>query len=239
MNNPWFRMYSETAFDPKVQVLTEALQRRYVMALCLHCDGKLVNAPDDEIALALRITVEDWIETKNILIKRELFLDNLEPKGWKKRQYISDIKDPTAAERQKKYRERKRNATITSRPPEADTDTDTDTEKKEKPTPYSEIQKIWNEVLKDSPLAKVKELNESRKTSVKCRWFGELNQSLEAWKALCESVAHSDFLNGNNKESWTATFDWVIKPANMIKILEGNYQNKTIKPKEDLSWANK
>ena len=55
--------------------------------------------------------------------------------GWDKRQYISDIKDPTAAERQKRYRKNKRNARnapVTSRLPESDTDTETDTEKEKK-----------------------------------------------------------------------------------------------------------
>ena len=55
--------------------------------------------------------------------------------AWEKRQYISDLKDPTSAQRQKRYRDGKRNdrnATVTSRLPEADTDTDTDTELKTK-----------------------------------------------------------------------------------------------------------
>lgn len=132
MANQWFRMYSEFAFDPKVQVLTEALQRRYVMALCLHCDGKLQNRPSDEIALALRVTVEEWDETKSIFISRGLMTNEGGISGWDKRQYISDIKDPTAAERQKRYRERnrnKRNAPVTSRSPESDTDTETEKEK--------------------------------------------------------------------------------------------------------------
>lgn len=123
MANQWFRMYAEFASDPKVQVLTEALQRRYVMVLCLHSMDGVKNRPDDEIALALRVTEENWLETKNILIKRELLNKDGTPHGWEKRQYISDIKDPTAAERQKRYRER-RNATVTSRPPDSETDTE-------------------------------------------------------------------------------------------------------------------
>jgi hypothetical protein len=126
VKNQWFRMYAEFAFDPKVQVLTEALQRRYVMALCLHCDDKLENRPNDEIALALRVTVDEWQDTKQEFIKRGLFTEAGIPTAWNKRQYISDIKDPTATERQKRYRQNKRNdrnATVTSRLPEADTET--------------------------------------------------------------------------------------------------------------------
>lgn len=139
-------MYAELAHDPKVQVLSEVMQRRYVMVLCLHCDNKLLNRPDDEIALSLRVTVEEWNVTKMSLIERGLLSpENLKPKGWDKRQYISDIKDPTSAERQRKYRERKRNGNVTSRSPESDTDTDTDKKKERKGSRFTltELQKDW------------------------------------------------------------------------------------------------
>lgn len=125
MANPWFRLYSEFMHDPKVQVLTEALQRRYVMLLCMQCADYLEKRPDDEIALSLRVTEEDWRVTKDEFVKRGLLLPSGKINGWEKRQFISDIKDPTAAERQKRYRENKRNArndNVTSRPPEADTE---------------------------------------------------------------------------------------------------------------------
>lgn len=156
MANPWFRLYSEFAFDPKIQVVTEALQRRYVMLLCLHCDNKLVGRPDDEIALALRISMDEWQSTKSTLIERGLINDDITPYGWDKRQFISDIKDSTAAERQARYRESKRNnrnATVTSRPPESDTDTDTDSNtnvvadavKTTKPKPYTPaFENFWS-----------------------------------------------------------------------------------------------
>lgn len=36
----------------------------------------------------------------------------------------------------------------------------------------------------------------------------------------------SEFLKGKNERHWTATFDWLMKPNNMTKVLEGNYRNK-------------
>lgn len=132
MANTWLRLYSEIVNDPKVLLLTEALRWRYVALLCLHCDNKLVGRPDDEIAVALRISAEEWSDTRDTLIKRRLLNEDGTLWGWEKRQYISDIKDPTAAERQKRYRDKQRNdrnGTVTSRPPEADTDTDTEKEK--------------------------------------------------------------------------------------------------------------
>jgi hypothetical protein len=35
--NPWFRLYSEFADDPKVQMLTEAMHSRLVMLMCFRC----------------------------------------------------------------------------------------------------------------------------------------------------------------------------------------------------------
>jgi len=137
MANPWFRLYAEILHDSKVQILSEALRWRYVALLCLQCDGAFKNKPDDEIALSLRVTVEAWLETKKLFIQRKLLSTDGAIESWEKRQYISDLTDPTAAQRQKRYREKKRhvrNATVTSRLPESDTDSDTESEKnKHKP----------------------------------------------------------------------------------------------------------
>ncbi len=37
MSNAWFRLYHEFSADPKVQMLSEADQRRYIMLLCMRC----------------------------------------------------------------------------------------------------------------------------------------------------------------------------------------------------------
>lgn len=38
--------------------------------------------------------------------------------------------------------------------------------------------------------------------------------------------SRSQFMNGYNPTGWKASLDWIIKPSNFIKILEGNYKNK-------------
>ena len=35
----WFRFYAEFATDPKVQMLSEQDQRRFIMLLCLRCSN--------------------------------------------------------------------------------------------------------------------------------------------------------------------------------------------------------
>ena len=42
-----------------------------------------------------------------------------------------------------------------------------------------------------------------------------------------ENVKKSSFLRGQGKNNWTITFDWLIKPNNFTKVLEGNYADKS------------
>ena len=43
-----------------------------------------------------------------------------------------------------------------------------------------------------------------------------------------QKAARSDFLNGQNDRAFIATFDWILKPNNFPKVLEGNYDNSQI-----------
>ena len=53
---------------------------------------------------------------------------------------------------------------------------------------------------------------------------------------VIENVKYSDFLKGNNNRNWTADIDWILKPNNFIKVLEGNYnKNKNQSNKDMLS----
>ena len=126
MANQWFRLYAEFAHDPKVQMLSEVDQRRYIMLLCMRCNGD-VTLHETEIAFQLRITDEQWAETRARLLQRKLITKDNNPTAWEKRQYASD----SSAERVRRHREKMRNGDVTlqKRPSNAvDTDTDTDTD---------------------------------------------------------------------------------------------------------------
>jgi len=124
----WFRMYSEFATDPKVQMLSESDQRRYLMLLCLRCCNGDVTLQDAECAFQLRISETDYAATKAVLIARGLIDEANHPTAWDRRQYVSD----TSKQRVSKHREKKKHApqpacNVTVTPPESDTDTDSDT----------------------------------------------------------------------------------------------------------------
>lgn len=125
----WFRMYGEFATDPKVQMMSEADQRRFIMLLCLRCSNDGVTLHETEIAFQMRITDEQWQATKALFLSKGLITEDCQPTAWDKRQFVSDSsKARVAAHRAKKKQQR--NVTVT--PP--DTDTDTDTEETPPPT---------------------------------------------------------------------------------------------------------
>lgn len=121
----WFRMYSEFATDPKVQMLSEVNQRRFVMLLCLRCGNDNVTFHDEEIAFQLRISNEDWMTTKSVLQSKGLIDDSSRPVAWNKRQYISDSSTARVrAHRARKKQQVKQECNVTVTPPDTDTDTD-------------------------------------------------------------------------------------------------------------------
>lgn len=100
MTNPWFRFYSEFSHDPKVQMMTEAMQRRYIMVMCLRCSNALVTLHETEIAFHLRITDAELAETKALFIAKGFVDDKWNLLNWDKRQFVSD----SSAERVKRHR---------------------------------------------------------------------------------------------------------------------------------------
>lgn len=124
MSNPWFRLYSEFATDPKMQMMSEAYQRRYIMLLCLRCSNGDVTLQDDEVAFQLRISNDEWVATKQVFIEKKLLGKDGRITAWDKRQYVSD----SSRERVAKFREKQKQAcNVTVTPPESDTDTDIST----------------------------------------------------------------------------------------------------------------
>lgn len=117
----WFRMYGEFATDPKVQMMSEADQRRFIMLLCLRCSNDGVTLHETEIAFQMRITDEQWQATKSLFLSKGLITEDCQPTAWNKRQFVSDSsKARVAAHRAKKKQQR--NVTVT--PPDTDTDTE-------------------------------------------------------------------------------------------------------------------
>ena len=143
MANPWFRLYSEFAHDPKIQMLSEAMQRRYVMLLCLKCSETLETLHETEIAFQLRLSEAELIETKQLFISKNFIDKQWNLLNWDKRQFVSD----SSTMRVRKYRDKKKqpsnvDETLQKQPSNA-IDTDTDTDKKQNSKRGSRLANDW------------------------------------------------------------------------------------------------
>lgn len=113
---PWFRMYARLITDPDIEELSFEDQRHFVFVLCLKCDGLIDKEFDDDdkreraIARRLGLQGEAFTNAKQRLVDSKLIGEDWQPRSWAALQFESDSDDPTGAERQRRFRDRKRNA---------------------------------------------------------------------------------------------------------------------------------
>ena len=237
----WFRLYAEFAHDPKVQMLSEADQRRYIMVLCLRCSNGDVTLQDSDVAFQLRLNESDWLLTKETLLAKGLLNKDNKPTAWDKRQFASD----SSAERVARHRalqKQQLNSDVTLQKRSRDRDRDRDRDKKNKEdvanaTPYSQIVKSYHEHLPMCP--KVTRISDGRKKAMRARWHTDLH-SIEEWDAYFATVAESMFLTGRvngNRQAFFASFDWLLKESNMLKVQGGNYSNRQPQNNETPAWS--
>lgn len=84
---------------------------------------------------------------------------------------------------------------------------------------------FFNATVNGSQIPKIRTITEERKKFIRARVkeFGK-----NALATAVKKAAASDFLNGAGNEAFIASFDWIFKPRNFPKVLEGNYDNKNL-----------
>lgn len=98
---------------------------------------------------------------------------------------------------------------------------------------YNQIIAVFNKICKSLP--KVMKLNDNRKKALK---DAQIHLGDITFEDFFKRVEASDYLTGR-KTDWRASFDWIIAQNNMLKILEGNFDNKKKSSKEDYTDASK
>lgn len=93
---------------------------------------------------------------------------------------------------------------------------------------------LWNKMAPQS-LARASLLSDSRKRTVTRRL--QENPDAAFWVGVMNKVRGSPLLRGDvprqDGSPWKATFDWILNPTNLTKIIEGNYDdtnNRSQKP---------
>jgi predicted phage replisome organizer len=159
------------------------------------------------------ITIPNWGKHQN--------LDQLESKKQYMRNYMAEYR-----EKQKALTTGKPNCKTNSKTnvSQAEEDIEEEIEKevdKKESITCQQIVDLYHSICTSYP--SVRSLSDARRKAIKAR----LNTyTLEDFQTVFENAEASSFLKGSNDRNWTATFDWLIKDANMAKVLEGNYADK-------------
>lgn len=106
--------------------------------------------------------------------------------------------------------------------------------------PHEAIVGLYHELLPDSP--RILEWTEARRGCLRARWRemsrangvgpGYANEAagIEWWRTFFSFVAESKFLTGKTparegKPPFVADLEWLIKPSNFVKVIEGRYRS--------------
>lgn len=159
------------------------------------------------------ITIPNWGKHQN--------LDQLESKKQYMRTYMAEYR-----EKQKALTSGKPNCKTNSKTnvsqAEGDKEEDKDQElEKEKKIDCQQIADLYNSICISFP--KLRSLSDARRKAIKARLNTYTDEDFET---VFKNAEASSFLKGGNDRNWIATFDWMIKDTNMVKILEGNYADK-------------
>jgi hypothetical protein len=78
----------------------------------------------------------------------------------------------------------------------------------------------WNRFAKGHELAQIQAIpkGSARERTLKAR----LKEGM-AFEDVLKAIHMQPFLYGDNDRGWLVNFDWILKPANLAKILEGAY----------------
>jgi hypothetical protein len=86
------------------------------------------------------------------------------------------------------------------------------------------VVRAWNSLAGEIGIASVQHLSVARRTKLKAR-LAEIG-GMEGWFTACDEIRQSRFLRGDNDRGWRITFDWMLSPNNITKLMEGNYRDR-------------
>ena len=90
--------------------------------------------------------------------------------------------------------------------------------------PHQEIISLYHEVLPELPPVKL--WTPQRQAILRQRWVeSPERQCMEWWREYFKKIRGSPFLMGKEKD-FRADLEWIIRPKNMPKIIEGRYSKR-------------
>lgn len=89
---------------------------------------------------------------------------------------------------------------------------------------YNALMDTFNKMF-SGKLPEVTTMTDKRKKAIRAR---ATERGKEGIMTVFNNVSQSAFLLGHNNQNWRCDFDWIFRPTNFIKILEGNYNGTRI-----------
>lgn len=184
-------------------------------------------------------TIQLALKTFETFEMIEVIDDILHISNWEKYQSVDRLNEireyNRLAKRKSRERQKLLNVNDMSMTCQSCHDTDIDIDKEEdidkdnNKVTCKQVVELFHSICISYP--KVKSLSDSRIKAIKARMK---KYSLEDFEALFKNAEASDFLKGSNDRNWAANFDWLIKDANMAKVIDGNYSNRQKKSKSGI-----
>lgn len=103
------------------------------------------------------------------------------------------------------------------------------------PCPHQDIINLYHQALPSGRQVKV--WNNTREAKLRARWKEEAKrQNLDWWSKFFGYIAESDFLTGKTSSPGRKPFEldleWIVTPANFVKIVEGKYHEADRAPSQ-------
>lgn len=164
------------------------------------------------------ITIPNWNKHQS--------LDAYERKKERDKVYQKQRREKQKNMIEKKSSDKSSDVAVSEEEKEEDKEED---KEKENNINYINIVNMYNDICISFP--RVTKLSDGRRKAIKARLR---IYTIDDFRKVFELAEESDFLKGCNNRNWSATFDWLVKDANMAKVLDGNYsKNKGRKEKSN------
>ena len=88
---------------------------------------------------------------------------------------------------------------------------------------FAKVKVSWNLAVSKAKIPMIAKMTDIRRRAVAAR---AAQHGEAAVLDVIQKAAASSFLNGGNGRGFLASFDWVMRPTNFLKVMEGNYDNR-------------
>ena len=88
---------------------------------------------------------------------------------------------------------------------------------------FKKLADFFNQMMEGKMIPKVRGILGKRRQAVLAR---SKEYGKESIMIAIQKAAESSYLNGGTKQGFVASFDWIFRPNNFPKVLEGNYDNE-------------